>query len=94
MLITRITRTIDGGSQFETKEIELVDAGEIGRLSEAYAVTSVVFRENDAGYDFDWHCAPRRDSAESFKSTALTIPHRTALASAITSTWWIWPKRT
>ncbi|HWF16053.1 MAG TPA: hypothetical protein VG244_07735 [Acidimicrobiales bacterium] len=60
MLITRITRTIDGGSQFEAKEIELVDAGEIGRLSEAHAVTSVVFRENDPGYDFDWHCAPRR----------------------------------
>ncbi len=60
MMITRVTRTIDGGSQFEAKEIELVDAGEIGRLSEAHPVTSVVFRENDADYDFDWHCVPRR----------------------------------
>jgi hypothetical protein len=60
MLITRISRTTDGGSQFETKEIELANAGEIGRMSEAHAVTSVVFRENDPGYDLDWHCAPRR----------------------------------
>jgi quercetin dioxygenase-like cupin family protein len=60
MLITRIARTPDGGSQFETWEIELADAGEIGRLSEAHAVTSVVFRENDPSYDWDWHCAPQR----------------------------------
>ncbi len=60
MLITRITRTSDGGSQFEAEEIELADAGEIGRLSEPNAVTSLVFRENDPGYDLDWHCAPRR----------------------------------
>ena len=46
--------------EFESEDIELADAGEIGRLSRAYAVTSVVFRENDPSYDFDWHCAPRR----------------------------------
>ena len=60
MLITRVTTTTDGGSQFESEDIELTDAGEIGRLSRGYAATSVVFRENDPSYDFDWHCAPRR----------------------------------
>jgi uncharacterized cupin superfamily protein len=60
MLTTRITKTSDGGSQFETQEIELADEGEIGHLSEPYAVTSLVFRENEPGYDLDWHCAPRR----------------------------------
>jgi hypothetical protein len=58
--ITSVVTTSDGGSRFEEMEIELTDAGEIGRLSEPVAATSVVFRENDPGYDFDWHCAPRR----------------------------------
>jgi hypothetical protein len=50
----------DGGSRFEDREIELIDAGQIGRLSESYPASGVVFRENDPDYDFDWHCAPRR----------------------------------
>jgi hypothetical protein len=58
--ITRIALTDDGGSQFEEMEIKLTDAGEIGRLSEPFAATSVTFRENDPDYDYDWHCAPRR----------------------------------
>jgi hypothetical protein len=58
--ITRIGVTSGGGSHFEDMEIELIDAGEIGRLSEPYAATSVTFRENDPDYDYDWHCAPRR----------------------------------
>jgi quercetin dioxygenase-like cupin family protein len=58
--ITRISVTAAGGSQFEDMDIDLTDAGEIGRLSEPYAVTGVTFRENDPGYDYDWHCAPRR----------------------------------
>jgi hypothetical protein len=41
-------------------EIELTDPGEIGRLSEPYAASSIIFRENDPEYDYDWHCAPRR----------------------------------
>jgi hypothetical protein len=58
--ITRVGVTPDGGSLFEELEIELIDAGEIGRLSEPFAATSVVLRENDPGYDYDWHCAPQR----------------------------------
>ena len=60
MRITRIGVTTDGGSRFEEMEIELTDAGEIGRLSEPYAASGIIFRENDPEYDFDWHCAPRR----------------------------------
>jgi quercetin dioxygenase-like cupin family protein len=58
--ITRIGVTTDGGSRFEEMEIELTDAGEIGRLSEPYAASGVVFRENDPDYDYDWHRAPQR----------------------------------
>ena len=29
-------------------------------MSEPHAVSSVVFRENDPTYNYDWHCAPRR----------------------------------
>ena len=60
MRITTITLTAEGGSRFGELEIELTDAGEIGRLSEPHPVSGVVFRENDADYDFDWHCAPQR----------------------------------
>ena len=60
MRITSIGVTASGGSEFDDIEIELTDAGEIGRLSEPYAASSVIFRENDPTYDYDWHCAPRR----------------------------------
>lgn len=60
MKVTRVTLTDTGGSQFEEMEIDLVDAGEIGRLSELHPVTGVIFRENDPSYDYDWHCAPAR----------------------------------
>ena len=60
MQITCVTLTSQGGSRFDELEIDLLDVGEIGRLSEPFAATGVVFRENDPGYDFDWHCAPRR----------------------------------
>ena len=60
MKLTCIGVTDEGGSRFAEMEIELTDGGEIGRLSEPMAASGVVFRENDGGYDFDWHNAPRR----------------------------------
>ena len=60
MKVTRVTVSPSGGSQFEEMEVDLSDAGEIGRLSEPHAVSSVIFRENDPHYDFDWHNAPQR----------------------------------
>ena len=60
MRITSVDLSSDGGSQFGEMEIELTDAGDIGRLSDPLAASGVVFRENDPTYDYDWHCAPRR----------------------------------
>lgn len=60
MKVTRIYSDANGESHFEDLDIPLKDAGSIGRLSEPRAVTSVVFRENDPGYDYDWHTAPCR----------------------------------
>lgn len=60
MQITRIYADSDGESHFENIEIELEDAGEIGRLSPKHPVTKIIFRENDANYDYDWHTAPER----------------------------------
>ncbi len=60
MRVTRVTVTEAGGSQFQEMEVDLADGGEIGRLSAPYAVTGVIFRENDPGYDFDWHRAPQK----------------------------------
>lgn len=60
MLITRIFSDGDGESHFGELDIELRDAGEIGRLSDNYDAKGIVFRENDADYDYDWHNAPQR----------------------------------
>ena len=60
MKITRVYATADGGSAFEDVDVELSDAGQVGRLSEWWRADSVAFRENDANYDWDWHCAPAR----------------------------------
>jgi hypothetical protein len=60
MKVTRVYGTNDGGSAFEDIDIELSDAGPVGRLSEWMTADSVVFRENSPDYDWDWHCAPAR----------------------------------
>ena len=60
MKITRIYSDPLGESRFGELDIGLGDSGPIGRLSERFPVTSIIFRENDAGYDYDWHNAPER----------------------------------
>ena len=60
MKVTRVYADAAGESHFESIDIPLRDAGEIGRLSERQPVASIIFRENDADYDFDWHHAPQR----------------------------------
>lgn len=40
--------------------VELIDNGEIGWLSDPIAAKSAIFRRNEPGYDYDWHCAPQR----------------------------------
>ena len=60
MKVTRVYADAAGESHFGELDIPLKDGGTIGRLSERHPVKSVIFRENDAGYDYDWHCAPQR----------------------------------
>ena len=60
MKLTRIYADDDGVSHFESIEVELADAGDIGHLSELLPATGVIFRETAPDYDFDWHPAPRR----------------------------------
>lgn len=58
--VTRVYADGDGESHFDELEIPLRDAGEIGRLSDERPARSVIFRENDADYDYDWHNAPQK----------------------------------
>lgn len=60
MRVTRVYADAAGESHFGELDIPLKDGGAIGRLSERHPVRNIIFRENDAGYDFDWHCAPQR----------------------------------
>ena len=60
MRITRVYCDETGESHFDENDIELRDAGAIGRLSEPIAAKAVIFRANDPGYDYDWHVAPQR----------------------------------
>ena len=41
-------------------EIDLKDAGEIGKLSNRYSVKEIIFRETGGDYDYDFHNAPER----------------------------------
>ena len=60
MKATRLYTGKDGESHFEEVEIQLKDAGEIGRLSKLEEATGIIFRETSGQYDYDWHNAPRR----------------------------------
>lgn len=58
--VTRLYSDINGDSRFEEIFIPLNDAGEIGKLSEGLEVTSIIFREVEATYDYDFHNAPQK----------------------------------
>ncbi len=60
MRITRIWADDAGESHYEDMEVELKTSGPLGRFSAPLAVASMILRENDPGYDLDWHVAPRR----------------------------------
>ena len=49
----------DGLSHFEDVDVKLSGGG-TSELSDAMAVTNLVFRRNRPDYDLDWHPAPRR----------------------------------
>jgi len=60
MKATRIYADSAGISHFEDFEITLADGGLIGRLSEKWPATGIIFRETGGDYDYAWHNAPRR----------------------------------
>lgn len=58
--VTRVFSDNNGDSHFETQEIPLKEAGEIGLLSDALPVKNLIFREVIPSYDYDFHTAPQR----------------------------------
>ncbi|MCF8305915.1 MAG: hypothetical protein K9I71_05900 [Ignavibacteriales bacterium] len=60
MTYTRIFTGADGEAHFEEIYIPMNDSGEIGSLSEMFPVSGIIFRENQPGYDYDFHNAPAR----------------------------------
>lgn len=58
--LTRIFSDSNGDTHFDNVEIALKDAGDVGKLSDAVAARSVVFREVAPSYDWDFHPAPQR----------------------------------
>ena len=54
MKITRIYTGEDEQSHFEEIEIPLFDQGDIGRLSEIFSASGVIFRENPGDYHYQW----------------------------------------
>ena len=58
--VTRLYTGPDGESHFEDMSIALTSPQEIGRLSVPQKATSIIFRQTDTDYDYDWHHAPRR----------------------------------
>ncbi len=60
MSYTRLYTGDDGHSYFEEVTVTLEDRGTIGAISEGFAVGRLMFRENEPGYDYDFHNAPAR----------------------------------
>ena len=60
MKITRVYTGDDSESHFEDLEVELVDRGGWGWISELEPATGIAFRETTGDYDLDYHNAPRR----------------------------------
>ncbi len=60
MKITKIFSDDQGESHFQDIEIQLIDQGEIGFLSEDINVKKLQFRKVSADYDYDFHHAPQK----------------------------------
>ena len=58
--VTRIYSDARGESHFEDIAIPLNGAGPIGALSESLPAGSVIFREVEPAYDWDFHNVPQR----------------------------------
>ncbi|HEY1113563.1 MAG TPA: hypothetical protein VGE66_08370 [Chitinophagaceae bacterium] len=58
--IIRVYSDARGDSHFEEVAVPLKEAGTIGRLSAPVQASSVIFREVEPAYDYDFHTAPQR----------------------------------
>ena len=58
--VTRVYSDANGDSHFETVNIPLHEAGNIGSLSDTLPAKGVIFREVIPSYDYDFHNAPHR----------------------------------
>jgi hypothetical protein len=58
--ITRVYSDSKGDTRFEDITIPLNETGEIGMLSERMPVKSIMFREVEAAYDYNFHNAPQK----------------------------------
>jgi hypothetical protein len=58
--VTRIYTDTNGDSHFDDIEIQLIDRGMVGELSDPVPVESLIFREVAPAYDWDFHPAPQR----------------------------------
>jgi hypothetical protein len=58
--LTRIYSDENGDSRFEDIFILMNDAGDIGALSETQPVKSIIFREVEPSYDYNFHNAPQK----------------------------------
>ena len=58
--LVRIFSDQNGDSHFEDLTIPMKDAGTIGSLSDPQQAISIIFRQVDPSYDYDFHNAPQR----------------------------------
>ena len=58
--IVRVYSDENGDSHFEDHQVFLKDGGKIGKLSDAVETKSLIFREVEPAYDWDFHTAPER----------------------------------
>jgi hypothetical protein len=58
--VTRVYSDSNGDSHFEDIEIELKEAGSIGRLSAILPATGIMFREVEPSFDWNFHTAPQK----------------------------------
>ncbi len=60
MRIHNLYADAQGESHFRDIEIEWAEQGPGGKMSKRLPANGIIFRETQAGYDLDWHPAPRR----------------------------------
>jgi quercetin dioxygenase-like cupin family protein len=50
----------DGESHFRDIDVEWKEVGPVGKQSERFAATGIIFRRTEGDYNLGWHNAPRR----------------------------------